>query len=173
MLSKFSTNQTTFTLVGCHLIHDEENNEIRLQQFQEILGSLDSDYSFIAGDLNFRLTFPRNTVLDLIAQNDFEQLLTSDQLKNAVRENSTILYDQVIANEISLIQEAPISFPPTYKYNEGSDVYDTSQKKRTPSYPDRVVFLFSSSVRPPISEKYIRIESKLSDHRPVYSVLQF
>lgn len=36
--------------------------------------------------------------------------------------------------------EAPINFPPTYKYDIFSDDYDTSEKNRIPSWTDRVLF---------------------------------
>jgi hypothetical protein len=36
--------------------------------------------------------------------------------------------------------EQPISFPPTYKFNVNSDEYDTSEKQRTQSWTDRILF---------------------------------
>lgn len=36
--------------------------------------------------------------------------------------------------------EAPINFAPTYKYDNFSDDYDTSEKNRIPSWTDRVLF---------------------------------
>lgn len=38
-------------------------------------------------------------------------------------------------------QEAPIHFPPTYKFDIGCDVYDTTSKQRTPSYTVRILCL--------------------------------
>lgn len=37
-------------------------------------------------------------------------------------------------------QEADISFLPTYKYNVGTDVFDTSEKMRCPAYCDRILY---------------------------------
>lgn len=34
-------------------------------------------------------------------------------------------------------QEAPIHFLPTYKFDIGCDIYDTTSKQRTPSYTVR------------------------------------
>lgn len=34
-------------------------------------------------------------------------------------------------------QEAPVQFFPTYKFDVGCDIYDTTSKQRTPSYTVR------------------------------------
>lgn len=58
--------------------------------------------------------------------------------------------------------EGPLVFRPTYKYDNNSETYDSSEKQRIPSWTDRVLYkgrgldLF----------KYNRAELKTSDHRP-------
>ena len=37
-------------------------------------------------------------------------------------------------------REAPVAFPPTYKYDMGTHVYDTSKKSRVPSWTDRILY---------------------------------
>jgi hypothetical protein len=36
--------------------------------------------------------------------------------------------------------EGKINFPPTYKFDKGTLIYDTSKKKRTPSWTDRIIW---------------------------------
>ena len=37
-------------------------------------------------------------------------------------------------------EEAPITFMPTYKFDADTDVYDSSEKRRIPSWTDRVLY---------------------------------
>ena len=68
--------------------------------------------------------------------------------------------------------EAPIAFPPTFKFDVGSDRYDTSEKQRTPSWTDRIQWLSMQS----LSTESIAYSSHpsigLSDHKPVSSLLE-
>lgn len=60
-------------------------------------------------------------------------------------------------------QEAALNFPPTFKYNRGTDQYDSSEKMRIPAYCDRILFRGSRIQQ----TTYERHEIKMSDHRPV------
>lgn len=65
--------------------------------------------------------------------------------------------------------EGEISFIPTYKYDIDSDVYDTSKKRRVPSYTDRI--LYKQPPEPDLItlQQYDTIqEIRISDHRPVF-----
>jgi hypothetical protein len=37
-------------------------------------------------------------------------------------------------------EEGALAFDPTYKYDNGTTAYDTSEKARTPSWTDRILF---------------------------------
>ena len=65
--------------------------------------------------------------------------------------------------------EARITFPPTYKYDLGTDTYDTSEKARIPAWCDRVLFRGLGKVK---CEEYRRWEVRVSDHRPVSALLK-
>lgn len=68
--------------------------------------------------------------------------------------------------------EMEINFKPTYKFDKGTDVYDTSEKQRVPSWTDRIVYYTKQSD----ILKQIRYGSipsyKFSDHKPVYGVFK-
>merc|ERR1711971_823817 len=66
-----------------------------------------------------------------------------------------------------LFDEAEIKFPPTYKFDTHSDEYDSSKKKRVPSWTDRILWKRDPQVR---SLTYGSIQSiRCSDHRPVFA----
>ena len=64
--------------------------------------------------------------------------------------------------------EARITFLPTYKYNNGTDQYDTSEKARIPAWCDRVLRK-GSNLR---QINYTTAPLRFSDHRPVYATFQ-
>ena len=64
-------------------------------------------------------------------------------------------------------KEGQLDFRPTYKYDKGTDIYDTGPKKRVPSWCDRILYVPYGSMIKQLS--YERGETTLSDHRPVMS----
>jgi hypothetical protein len=59
-------------------------------------------------------------------------------------------------------EEGPLSFDPTYKYDNGTNVYDTSEKARVPSWTDRILYMgYGLQLM-----EYARAECLMSDHRP-------
>ena len=69
------------------------------------------------------------------------------------------------------LSEPNISFPPTYKFDVNSSCYDTSSKKRIPSYTDRILFKVNGLNDLDLSCKCLEYNSietlNLSDHKPV------
>lgn len=63
--------------------------------------------------------------------------------------------------------EMAIEFPPTYKFDVGTEVYDTSDKQRVPAYTDRILWKTNPGVT---ALAYDSIKSFLgSDHRPIFA----
>ena len=118
---------------------------------------LDHEICIFNGDMNYRIDLPRETILNAIRQNNLEKLLDHDQLLSQRRKNPGF--------RLRPFSEPPITFAPTYKYNVGSDDYDTSEKKRAPAWCDRVYY--RGAVGKIVPVKYVRHEVYASDHRPV------
>ncbi|CAG8524223.1 10998_t:CDS:2, partial [Paraglomus occultum] len=62
--------------------------------------------------------------------------------------------------------EGDINFMPTYKYDNGTDNYDTSEKNRIPAWTDRILFRGKNIQL----KRYSRAEIRISDHRPVLAL---
>jgi hypothetical protein len=118
---------------------------------------LDHELCLLNGDLNYRIdTMSRDTVVAAVKSNNLAKLLERDQLLVAKRRNPTF--------KLRVFDEMPISFAPTYKYDVGTDNYDSSEKKRSPAWCDRLLYRGRGRIQ---QLDYRRHEVRVSDHRPV------
>ncbi|KAK9384462.1 Endonuclease/exonuclease/phosphatase [Lipomyces mesembrius] len=115
---------------------------------------------FILGDLNYRLAMDRSDISQLVAKKDYDALLFWDQLRNEIKEGSVLIG----------FQEGPISFQPTYKYDIGTNVFDTSEKARVPAYTDRILYTTYPSLAQLDYETFMHYIS--SDHKPVAATFE-
>lgn len=162
--------------VNCHLAAHREEIVRRVQDYTTILESqrfqapatpciLDHDYVFWLGDLNFRLTSEINygQILEKVQENKLKELWKYDQLKQVMK-------DELIFLDFT---EGNLDFPPTYKFDAGTDVYDTSSKKRKPAWCDRILWMChdDSFVGADLSIQPLSYTSHPaytnSDHKPV------
>lgn len=88
------------------------------------------DYIFWCGDLNYRIDLENTQCRSLISERKWKPLLEADQLCIQRREQN--VFREFI--------EAPILFPPTYKYNVCEDSYDRSEKCRVPAWTGKLNF---------------------------------
>lgn len=65
--------------------------------------------------------------------------------------------------------EGKINFEPTYKYDVGTDTYDTSEKRRAPAYCDRVLWKGKGIEQMTYNSV---MEIRQSDHKPVYAIFK-
>ncbi|XP_058806156.1 inositol polyphosphate 5-phosphatase E [Phymastichus coffea] len=180
--------------VNTHLIPHSYNWKKRYEQLTKIvdlLGFYESDVHrkiknlrinfdviFYFGDFNFRLNLPRENVMNLIRKTHYPTeisvISSHDQLK-------------ILLDTNSILQgfcETDITFPPTYKFDYGTQVLDSSQKRRTPSYTDRILHknklqyflcnLDHKLIKSGVMLTDIIYDSirnvRTSDHKPVYGI---
>jgi WD40 repeat protein len=118
---------------------------------------MDHELCLLNGDLNYRIdTMSRDTVVMAVKSNNLAKLLERDQLLVARRRNPGF--------KLRAFEELPITFAPTYKYDVGTDNYDTSEKKRSPAWCDRLLYRGRGRIE---QLDYVRHEVRVSDHRPV------
>ncbi|WVF72695.1 hypothetical protein IAT40_007513 [Kwoniella sp. CBS 6097] len=117
---------------------------------------LDHEMVILNGDMNYRIDQRRENVISSISAGELPYLLDHDQLRKEMRTNH--------AFRLRNFEEAPINFAPTYKYNPGTQDYDSSEKRRIPAWCDRILYRKSPRIRP---INYKRYEPTVSDHRPI------
>ncbi|XP_038167027.1 LOW QUALITY PROTEIN: phosphatidylinositol 4,5-bisphosphate 5-phosphatase A [Arvicola amphibius] len=176
--------------LNCHLPAHMDKAEQRKDNFQTILslqqfqgpgahGILDHDLVFWFGDLNFRIeSYDLHFVKFAIDSNQLHQLWEKDQL-NMAKNTWPILKG---------FQEGPLNFAPTFKFDVGTNKYDTSAKKRKPAWTDRILWKVKApsggpspsgreSHRLQVTQHSYRshMEYTVSDHKPVAAqfILQF
>ncbi|XP_076435089.1 phosphatidylinositol 4,5-bisphosphate 5-phosphatase A-like [Babylonia areolata] len=168
-------------IVNCHLAAHQEHVAERIEDYDSILDDqkfkdpdveniLDHDYVFWMGDLNFRIdNMSRGEVERAISSGGLRKLLENDQL-NRCREEKLIFED---------FEEMEIKFPPTYKFDPGTDTYDTSSKQRIPAWCDRVLWHYENTdydgfqLRVDPIEYTSHPKYRLSDHKPVTGMFFF
>lgn len=118
---------------------------------------LDHEICILNGDLNYRIdAMSRDSVVRAVRDNNLTKLLQRDQLLLSRKKHPGF--------RLRAFQELPITFAPTYKYNVGTDEYDTSEKKRAPAWCDRLLYRGLGRIK---CDEYRRWEVRVSDHRPV------
>lgn len=80
--------------------------------------------------MNWRIDLDYFLVKELVFKGKLRDLLAEDQLLKNIK------YDNVLDK----FSEGQITFNPTYKYDDNSDIYDTSKKQRVPSWTDRILY---------------------------------
>lgn len=167
------------------LLPDEDDN-CRTERVREQLHKISifkpSSFLFVGGDLNYRIsskspqpdaTFPS---LDRSSEDYYPKFFTLDQLTR----------EKAAGRTLHGLTEAPVHFPPTYKYDvqsggvSDSDEMDPVQWQfaphRYPSWTDRILYLdLPEWVKRKDKTARIRVRSyeampllRTSDHRPVF-----
>uniref|UniRef100_A0A8D0G3G5 Synaptojanin-2 n=1 Tax=Sphenodon punctatus TaxID=8508 RepID=A0A8D0G3G5_SPHPU len=193
---RFQFHSTSFCFICCHLTAGQSQVKERNEDFKEITQKLSfpmgrsvfsHDYVFWCGDFNYRIDLSYEEVFYFLKRQDWKTLLESDQLQQQ-KSSGKIFKD---------FHEGTINFGPTYKYDVGSEAYDTSDKCRTPAWTDRVLWwrkklpidktageinLLDGDLSIETKAKhtwtpgalmyYGRAELQASDHRPVLAIVE-
>ena len=101
-----------------------------------------------------------DVAISRIEKKEFEYLLKYDQLKSEMKAKKVF----------EGFFEGEITFPPTYKFDPGTDTYDTSEKKRIPAYCDRI--LIKAKNPEDFKLEFYKSEPNyyISDHKPVVAL---
>ncbi|KAG0175793.1 inositol polyphosphate 5-phosphatase [Apophysomyces sp. BC1021] len=158
---------TSFCFLAAHFASGHSNCDDRNADFHTINQGLsfirgrtidDHDNVIWVSDLNYRVSLSNDEARAYANEGNIQALLGADQLQREMQEGRVF----------PKYEEGPITFLPTYKYDNGTDIYDTSEKQRVPGWTDRIIFKGRSLKQ----LQYARAELLTSDHRPVLSVFE-
>jgi hypothetical protein len=110
------------------------------------------------GDFNYRVGLGLEAAKDAVKRRNLERLFENDQLN----------LQMVAGLSFRFYSEARITFMPTYKYDVGTDDFDSSEKARIPAWTDRILRK-GSNLR---QLAYNSAPLRFSDHRPVYAIFE-
>lgn len=164
----FQLNETYMCFVNAHLAahvqeyerRNEDHDEIlRRMQFNDGFRSrniLEHDQIFWFGDLNYRIS----------------NIISDDQVKTFCSYDKLFTFDQLYIEKQKKrvfrdFTEGKINFRATYKYDPGTDEWDSSEKSRAPAWCDRI-FWKGHKIEQLVYDSVMTL--RISDHKPVYAV---
>lgn len=160
-------HDTSFCFLTAHLAAGHANIEERNADYRTIAehlhflrGKTIQSHENVVwlGDMNYRVDLDYHSAVSLAEIDDFDTLLGADQLKQAIDTQQAFVG----------YEEGPVLFRPTYRYDLGTDNYDTSEKMRIPAWTDRILYRGNQLDL----AVYSRSELYGSDHKPVFAIFR-
>eukprot|EP01103_Thecamoeba_quadrilineata_P015720 TRINITY_DN5053_c0_g2_i1.p1 TRINITY_DN5053_c0_g2~~TRINITY_DN5053_c0_g2_i1.p1 ORF type:complete len:949 (-),score=163.09 TRINITY_DN5053_c0_g2_i1:150-2996(-) len=167
----FNFFETRLCFVSSHLAAHQEKCAERKHNYYSIIKGLklttppldivnSFHHLFWFGDLNYRIDYSRERVLELLGNKDWEGLYQGDQLAR----------ERGVGAAFVDFEEGPLLFPPTYRYARGTRTYD---EERIPAWCDRILWKSLPNTTRLKQLSYGCTDKIMtSDHIPVYSTFE-
>ncbi|KAF9567892.1 hypothetical protein EC968_003128 [Mortierella alpina] len=154
----------TFPSMNSYDITKSPAGNAALAASTRMVSIFDCDHTIWAGDLNYRIGLPEEQVKHHLKTQDYDALLKHDQLSS----------QRSMLKAFSEFEEHAIAFPPTYKYDVGTNIWDSSEKRRVPSYTDRILWRSKDPEKDSVEPLYYKshMDLLLSDHKPVSALFK-
>lgn len=164
----FKFSDTTMCFVSSHFAAGLTNIEERHQNYKSLIKGIqfsknrriqNHDSIIWLGDFNYRIDLTNEQIKPMILQKKYSKIFEFDQLNQQMANGESFPF----------FSEEEINFPPTYKFDKGTKIYDTGEKQRIPAWTDRILYLSMKNIIQPL--KYNSCQDIIfSDHRPVYGI---
>ncbi len=165
-------HNTSVCFVNSHLAAHVSEFERRNQDYHDICSRMsfqqfvppkaikDHDVIYWLGDLNYRITdLDTDAVKDMLKANNLTELLSFDQFRQ-----------QKLSKKIFQgFKEGEINFLPTYKFDPGTNDWDSSEKCRSPAWTDRILW---KGDHVELSDYRSHMNLMVSDHKPVSAIFR-
>jgi len=144
---RFKLGSSTYCFVNCHLAAHVENVKQRNRDYRHIRKRLTfsstKSTTKVTKIENHQNVFWMGDVNSRLSSDVYDMANVKEHLKGK-NHTSLLQYDQLLTqkakNKIFVgYREAPITFRPTYKYEPGTDDWD-SKKNRVPAWCDRILW---------------------------------
>ncbi|KAI9023869.1 Endonuclease/exonuclease/phosphatase [Phycomyces nitens] len=154
-----------------------ESNGV-LRKWSKEASVFHADHLIWLGDLNYRVNLGEAEIKMRLQQGQLDYLLEYDQASNHLY---YILIKKIRTRQagrtFSMFDEGRIEFTPTYKFDAGTDQYDTSEKRRAPSWTDRILWKKSGNdddhnKRQSLLSYDSCMKMMTSDHKPVRALFE-
>lgn len=167
---RMTLHNTSLCFINTHLAAHQEEYERRNQDYRDVESKMrfknfappltisEHDQIFWIGDLNYRINgLDIDKVKTMIDKMKYPDLLCYDQLHQQLGRSDVF----------KGYKEGVIGFRPTYKYDTGTNEWDSSEKSRIPAWCDRILYKGAGIEQ----VHYIsHPDLIISDHKPVSSL---